>query len=140
MLMTALPITTNGCRALLERRVGISTVSGSIAVRGLRGVMGLVLFELIGTGLIPFTCRSESGGYGSPAPGTAPPLFFEYGTDPRADPRSPPASRTADAAASGRGRATAATGGAGFAAGGRLLPLGGGSDPVTAAYPVSFDA
>ncbi len=39
--MTALPMTTRGCRAPAERRVGNSTVSGSIAVRGLRGVIGL---------------------------------------------------------------------------------------------------
>ena len=40
--MIALPMTTNGCRARLERRGGISTVSGSSAVRGLRGVMRLI--------------------------------------------------------------------------------------------------
>jgi hypothetical protein len=86
-------MTTKGCRALLERRVGISTVSGSIAVRGLRGVMCFGLFELIGAALIPFTSRSESVGYGSAAPGTALPVSLEYGTDPRADPRSPSAGR-----------------------------------------------
>src|SRR6201987_879967 len=37
-LMTALPITTSGCRALAERRAGRSTLSGSIAARGLRGM------------------------------------------------------------------------------------------------------
>ena len=35
--MMALPMTTSGWRALVERRVGKSTVSGSSAVRGLRG-------------------------------------------------------------------------------------------------------
>src|SRR5215472_5444090 len=45
-LMTALPITTRGCRALAERRAGISTLSGSIAVRGLRGMrLGSLLPE-----------------------------------------------------------------------------------------------
>src|SRR5271157_3579843 len=37
-LMTALPITTSGCRALAERRAGRSTLSGSIAALGLRGM------------------------------------------------------------------------------------------------------
>jgi hypothetical protein len=39
--MMALPITTSGCRALLERRAGRSTRSGSIAVRALRGAKRL---------------------------------------------------------------------------------------------------
>jgi hypothetical protein len=69
--MMALPMTTKGCRALFERRVGISTVSGSSAVRGLRGVICLVFFEPIGAAPTPFTSRSDRGGYGSPAPGTA---------------------------------------------------------------------
>jgi len=38
VLMTALPITTSGCRALAERRAGKSTLSGSIAALGLRGM------------------------------------------------------------------------------------------------------
>ena len=42
-LMMALPITTKGCRALLSGLVGMSTVSGSSAVRGLRGVRCLLL-------------------------------------------------------------------------------------------------
>src|SRR5262249_48677091 len=37
-LITALPITTSGWRALAERRAGKSTLSGSIAARGLRGM------------------------------------------------------------------------------------------------------
>jgi len=85
MLMMALPMTTKGCRALLERRAGISTVSGSSAVRGLRGVICLVLFEPMAAAPIPFTVRSERGGYGSPPPGTALPVSREYGTDARAD-------------------------------------------------------
>src|SRR5208283_5173500 len=71
MLMMALPITTKGCRTLFERRVGISTVSGSSAVRGLRGVICLGFFEPAAAALIPFTGRFDRGGYGSPAAGTA---------------------------------------------------------------------
>ena len=46
----ALPITTSGCRALFERRVGSSTFSGSSAVRGLRGVSGRVVAPVAGAG------------------------------------------------------------------------------------------
>jgi hypothetical protein len=55
---------TRGCRALFDRRSGASTVSGSSAVRGLRGVIRLasVRFESMADVPIPFTTRSESGG------------------------------------------------------------------------------
>jgi hypothetical protein len=87
-LTIALPITTKGFRALLERSVGISTVSGSMAVRGLRGVRCLEFFAVMELMPIPFTNRSEIGGYGSPAPGTALPGSREYGTDACAAGRS----------------------------------------------------
>jgi hypothetical protein len=41
MLIMALPMTTSGCRAVAERLGGIATVSGSIARRGLRGMIRL---------------------------------------------------------------------------------------------------
>ena len=84
-LRMALPTTTKGCRAVLERRVGISTVSGSSAVRGLRGVICLGVLEPIE--VVPFavTARWEIGGYGSPAPGTAFPGAAGDGTGLRAD-------------------------------------------------------
>ncbi len=56
-----LPMTTNGLRALFERRAGASIMSGSKAVRGLRGVIGLKFFAsmpAVPTPLRPF----ESGG------------------------------------------------------------------------------
>ena len=64
ILMMALPMMTSGCRALAERRVGNSTVSGSIAVRGLRGMMrcGSVRFESMDAVPIPVASRSAGGG------------------------------------------------------------------------------
>src|SRR5262244_2578983 len=48
-LITALPITTSGWRALAERRAGKSTLSGSIAARGLRGMrLGSLLLRPAG--------------------------------------------------------------------------------------------
>jgi hypothetical protein len=38
-----LPMITRGCRAPAERRGGNSTLSGSMATRGLRGVMRLAV-------------------------------------------------------------------------------------------------
>src|SRR5579863_1755248 len=87
-LMIALPITTKGFRALLDRRVGISTVSGSIAARGLRGVSGLEFFAVVELAPIPFPNRAEIGGYGSPGPGTVLPGSCEFGTGGRAAGRS----------------------------------------------------
>ena len=73
IVMIALPMTTKGCRALFDRRGGASMASGSSAVRGLRGVMRWASgrFESTGAALMPLTSRSEIGGYGSPATGTA---------------------------------------------------------------------
>ena len=62
----ALPTMTSGWRALAERRAGRSTVSGSIAVRGLRGLMQFILFVSIGARPMPLV--TEIGGTGSPAP------------------------------------------------------------------------
>jgi hypothetical protein len=64
MLMTALPTTTKGCRALFDREVGMSTVSGSSAVRGLRGAMSWEFFAAPGEAPIPFAGRPapESAG------------------------------------------------------------------------------
>ena len=84
-LRMALPTTTKGCRAVLERRVGISTVSGSSAVRGLRGVICLGVLEPIEVVPPAVTARWEIGGYGSPAPGTAFPAAVDDGTGLRAD-------------------------------------------------------
>jgi hypothetical protein len=39
MVKTALPAITSGCRALFDHLVGIGTLSGSSAARGLRGVV-----------------------------------------------------------------------------------------------------
>src|SRR5208282_1314974 len=168
MLMMALPMTMKGCRALFERRVGISTVSGSSAVRGLRGVICLGFFEPIGVAPIPFSSRSDRGGYGSPAPGTALVVSREYGSDERTDegslaafgrvveaasgaPASPLeplrgfAAPTAadDCCAAGApprvlrsGRSAARTGAARGRTPARLLPLGGGSELVTAECPL----
>ena len=61
-LIMALPMTTKGCRALLDRVVGTSTVSGSSAVRGLRGVMCFGLIEPIEAAPIPFANPPDSGG------------------------------------------------------------------------------
>jgi len=84
-LMIALPMMTSGCLALFDRRCGgASILSGSSAVRGLRGVMRWALsgrFGSTGAALIPLTSRSDSGGYGSPATGTAFPDSREYDTD-----------------------------------------------------------
>src|SRR5579863_5058776 len=87
MLMTALPIMTRGCRALAERRVGTSTVSGSMAVRGLRGTMrlGSVRFESIDIMSLPFASCSVMGGSGSAAPDDPRTGLREYGTDVRLD-------------------------------------------------------
>ena len=41
MVKTALPAITRGWRALLDHLVGIGTLSGSSAARGLRGVIRL---------------------------------------------------------------------------------------------------
>jgi hypothetical protein len=41
MVKTALPAITSGCRALFDHLVGIGTLSGSSAARGLRGVIRL---------------------------------------------------------------------------------------------------
>ncbi len=70
MLMMALPMTTRGCRALAERRGGISTVSGSIAVRGLRGTMrlGSLRFESVTVMPTSFARRSVLGGWELAAP------------------------------------------------------------------------
>jgi hypothetical protein len=59
ILMTALPTTTNGCRALFDRGVGMSTVSGSSAVRGLRGAMSWEFFAALGEAPVPLTGRPE---------------------------------------------------------------------------------
>jgi hypothetical protein len=61
-LIMALPMTTKGCRALFDRVVGTSTVSGSSAVRGLRGVICFEFLEAIEAAPIPFTSRSDKGG------------------------------------------------------------------------------
>ena len=129
----ALPMTTSGWRALRERRAGASTVSGSSAERGLRGMMRFnsLAFASMDAAPVPFACacRCERG---SPAP--ALPEAREYDTG----------------AGIGEGF-TVATGGGliGWAAAGaartgsadkgavpRSPPLGGGLDAVTADYPL----
>jgi hypothetical protein len=62
-VMIALPMTTNGCRAFFERFGGRSTVSGSSAVRGLRGAKCLLA---LAAAALP-TNPSADGGLRSPA-------------------------------------------------------------------------
>src|SRR5262249_61901750 len=69
-----LPVTAKGCRALFERRVGgISTVSGSRAVRGLRGARCLLALPAP----LLLTNPSDIGGEGGPGPG--PPFLLGFG-------------------------------------------------------------
>jgi hypothetical protein len=132
----ALPMITSGWRALRERRNGASTISGSSAERGLRGVMRLSSLAVasMDAAPVPFACacRCESG---SLAP--ALPEGREYDTG----------------AGAGEGF-TVATGGTGGTLGGwaaagaarpgsarkgavlRSPPLGGGLVAVTADYPL----
>ena len=65
----ALPMTTSGWRALRERRAGASTISGSSAERGLRGVMRFksLAFASMDAAPVPFACACRCAG-GSPAP------------------------------------------------------------------------
>ena len=64
MLMIALPITTKGCRALFDRGVGMSIVSGSSAVRGLRGAMSWEFFVAPEAAPVPFAVRLTGAGSG----------------------------------------------------------------------------
>src|SRR5580700_5584358 len=104
MLMIALPTMTRGCRARLERRVGISTLSGSRTARGLRGVMRLLsgTFGVIGAG--PLAARSDDGGYRSPAPCAALGPGLASGSGPRTD-------EDENGAAGGRGGTAGRAGG-----------------------------
>ena len=129
----ALPMTTSGWRALRERRAGASTISGSSAKRGLRGVMRLVslAFASIDAAPAPLACACRCA-RGSLAP--AAPEVREYDTG----------------AGIGEGFTVATGGGlSGWAAAGaartdsarkgavpRSPPLGGGLDAVTAGYPL----
>ena len=167
----ALPMTTSGWRALVGAAGGISTVSGSIAVRGLRGTMrfGLLRFrgsadavdQLLREGRIGFARR---GGPASARP--APPGRARSSAEPtRRSPhprcrlrrqlpatarggRGAAAARSRLQKPSGLARARLAPAGATRWLGRRLsplaarnraaalsAPLGGGLDPVTAAYP-----
>ena len=65
--MTALPMTISGCRAPDERRVGRSTVSGSMAVRGLRGVIVLAFARLAFADAASFPLGGRPGGGGDAA-------------------------------------------------------------------------
>ena len=78
-LKMALPMTTSGWRALRERRSGASTISGSSAERGLRGVMRLssLAFASMDAAPVPFACACRCA-RGSPAP--ALPAGREYDT------------------------------------------------------------
>ena len=119
-------MTTKGCRARLERLVGISTASGSSAARGLRGAMCLAFFGLATSAPLPLPGRSKSGGWGSPETDTALPGFC--GADPRAGGRSAAAARTAAGAARVAAPAVGAAGAARTVEavrGGPPLPLAG---------------
>jgi hypothetical protein len=60
-------MTTSGWRALVERRIGRSTVSGSSAVRGLRGVMRLDSegFETLDGETLDWAVRAGATGAGA---------------------------------------------------------------------------
>ena len=127
----ALPMTTSGWRALRERRSGASTVSGSSAERGLRGVMRLssLVFASMDAAPVPFACACRCA-RGSPAP--ALPGGREYDTGAGIGEGFTVATGGGLAAAGAAARAGSARKGVVP----RSPPLGGGLDVVTADYPL----
>ena len=124
-LRIALPMMTSGCRAVFERRGGMSIVSGSSADRGLRGARRLLSLGVASTDAppAPFAGCAERGGFDPLAP--EPAVSREYDTG----------------GGIGEGLAPAARGG--FARDGAsagVRRFGGGLDSVTPCYPLFRNA